>query len=235
VNDSTTVAREYATEERFLARRLTTWAHLLGRRVEDAMTEALAEASPRRVLEVGSGTGDLSVRVRETLGVDYVATDLSARMAALTGQRGIAAAIADIQQLPFGDASFDAVLANRVLYHLPDLNRGLREIARALRPRGRLVVVTYGREHLSEFFALIGERRMASMDEAAALAAVFPFVERRDLAGVARFETHEALLGMAAQSFGDENPPDVSTHVRAAKVPCDATFRHTVFIAYSRI
>jgi SAM-dependent methyltransferase len=235
VNDAATVAREYATEDRFLARRLTTWANLLGPRVEDAMADAVAEGAPAAVLEVGCGTGDLSAQVRDSLGADYVATDLSSRMATLTGQRGIAAAVADIQRLPFGDESFDAVLANRVLYHLPDLDQGLREIARVLRPRGRLVVATYGQEHLSEFFDLIGERRMAAMDEAAALAAVFQFVERRDLEGVARFDTHEALLGMAAQSFGDENPPDVSAQIRAADVPFDATFRHTVFIAYSRI
>jgi SAM-dependent methyltransferase len=53
-----TVAREYETEHRFLARRLATWADLHGPLVEDAAIDAVAECAAGRVLEVGCGTGD---------------------------------------------------------------------------------------------------------------------------------------------------------------------------------
>ena len=64
-------------------------------------------------------------------------------MAALTKGRGLVAQVADVEGLPFPDSQFDAVLANRVLYPVPDLGRGLQEIVRVLRPGGCLVAVTY--------------------------------------------------------------------------------------------
>src|SRR5688572_6217840 len=121
VNDTTIVRREYATEDSFLARRLAQWAELRGPLMEDAAITALAEASPARVLDAGCGTGDFTDRVQRELGVDLVALDFSHRMAELARGRGLAAVRGDIQTLPFPDVTFDCVLANRVLYHLPDL------------------------------------------------------------------------------------------------------------------
>src|SRR5437588_8738937 len=121
VNDPAMVRREYATEDRFLARRLSSWADLDGPLVEDIALGALMERAPSRVLEVGCGTGDYSQRVRDTVNAEFVAVDLSERMATLTRARRISAAVADIERLPFLRAQFDAVLANRVLYHLADL------------------------------------------------------------------------------------------------------------------
>jgi SAM-dependent methyltransferase len=68
-------------------------------------------------------------RVRDALQGGLVAVDLSVRMVALAKQRGIDAAVADIERLPFADVDFDAVLANRVLY-LPPLghHRGDRQL-----------------------------------------------------------------------------------------------------------
>jgi ubiquinone/menaquinone biosynthesis C-methylase UbiE len=61
----------------------------------------------------------------------------------------------DVQSLPFGDASFDAVVANHMLYHVPDLPRGLAEIQRVLKPGGTLFAATNGDSHMRELHELV--------------------------------------------------------------------------------
>ncbi len=58
--------------------------------------------------------------------------------------------VLDAQTIPFPDASFDTVVANHMLYHVPDLPRALGEIARVLSPGGRLIAATNGAAHLLE-------------------------------------------------------------------------------------
>jgi ubiquinone/menaquinone biosynthesis C-methylase UbiE len=53
---------------------------------------------------------------------------------------------ADIQNLPSGDGCFDAVIANHMLYHVPDRTRAVSEISRVLRTGGTLYATTHGRE-----------------------------------------------------------------------------------------
>jgi SAM-dependent methyltransferase len=57
--------------------------------------------------------------------------------------------------LPFDNATFDAVIANHMLYHVSDLNAALAEIKRVLAPAGTLYASTNGREHMQEMDALI--------------------------------------------------------------------------------
>ena len=52
----------------------------------------------------------------------------------------------DIQDIPHADASFDIVIANMMLYHVPDLDRALREVRRVLKPNGTFYCATFG-EH----------------------------------------------------------------------------------------
>jgi len=65
-------------------------------------------------------------------------------------------AVADAQALPFPERSFDVVVANAMLYHVPDLTAGLSDLARVLRQSGHLVATTVGRNHLAEVWELIG-------------------------------------------------------------------------------
>jgi SAM-dependent methyltransferase len=97
--------------------------------------------TPATVLELGSGTGKLT-RVMVELGHDVHATDPDAAMlaqleAALPGVRTVVASAEDI---PLGDESVDVVIAAQA-FHWFDLDRALPEIARVLRPGGRIALV----------------------------------------------------------------------------------------------
>ena len=70
-------------------------------------------------------------------------------MVELTRERGVDARVADAMDLPFEDASFDAVVAMWMLYHVPDLDVALAEVRRVLRPGGLFVAVTNGDAHMA--------------------------------------------------------------------------------------
>ncbi len=58
--------------------------------------------------------------------------------------------VAELSQLPFPEGSFDAVIANHMLFHVPNLELGLAEIHRVLGRGGVLIAATNGPEHLLE-------------------------------------------------------------------------------------
>lgn len=64
--------------------------------------------------------------------------------------------VIDAQSIPYPDAAFDGLIANHMLYHVPDRPRALAEIRRVLRPGGTLYATTVGDMHLREIGALTG-------------------------------------------------------------------------------
>ena len=60
----------------------------------------------------------------------------------------------DAQDIPFDDDAFDAVVANHMLYHVPDIPKALAEVRRVLKPGGRLYAATNGVGHLKELKSL---------------------------------------------------------------------------------
>jgi SAM-dependent methyltransferase len=198
LNDADLVAREYASEERFLARRAALVDYVEGPNAEELALDAIAEAAPQRVLEVGAGTGAFAERVRREVGADVTAVDLSPRMVELARERGVPASEADVQLLPFDDGAFDCAAALWVLHHVPDLDRGLRELARVIRPGGCLVAVAFGRENLADLYELLeqpslGDGGFSRENGEAALARHFARVERRDADGTVVFPDRAAV------------------------------------------
>ncbi len=156
-----------------------------GRWPQDVALEALAAVKPARLLEVGPGTGAFAARCAAELSCQVVALDSSPEMIAATAARRVAAVLGDVHQLPFADGAFDAAVAAWMLYHTADLNRAIGELARVLRPGGRLVAVTNGREHLAELYELVGadtlESSFSRENGAARLERHFATVERQDV------------------------------------------------------
>ena len=115
-----------------------------------------------RLLAVGCAPGVLCRHHLPHLpaGWQVVLTDQSAGMLAQSranvGQSvQFAFEQCDVQSLPFADAEFDGVIANHMLYHVPDLSRGLAEIHRVLKPGGRLFAATNGNGHMVQLHELV--------------------------------------------------------------------------------
>lgn len=120
------------------------------------------------VLELGCGTGNIWMGRDDVLGLfgKLVLTDLSEGMLNTARENvgiksNIEYVVADIQNLPFGDNSFDMVIANSMLYHVPDINKGIHEVRRVLKDEGVFYCATLGEnnfvEQLAEWFRLSGE------------------------------------------------------------------------------
>jgi ubiquinone/menaquinone biosynthesis C-methylase UbiE len=101
------------------------------------------------VLDIGTGPALIPLKIlAQCPTLRFVVTDLSDAMLALarhnveTHPHGAMVQVekADAKHLPYADASFDAVISNSVLHHLPDPAQYLREIARVLKPNGVLLV-----------------------------------------------------------------------------------------------
>lgn len=63
--------------------------------------------------------------------------------------------VADAEKIPFKDAYFDSIIANHVLFYLNDLNLGLKEILRVLKPNGILYCSTYAKKHMKEITDIV--------------------------------------------------------------------------------
>lgn len=206
LNDPAVVAEEYANERGLAARKAAyRWAE--GPDAREVAFTAIADAAPRRVLEVGCGEGELAARVGLELGCEVVAIDASERMVEITRTRGVDARLGDVQALPFEDGEFDCAVANWMLYHVPDLDRALAELARVLRADGRFVAATNSREHLSELWQLVGRdhfgtsRGFSAESGGAALARHFARVERIDVEGTLVFPDRAAVVDYIASSI----------------------------------
>ncbi len=61
----------------------------------------------------------------------------------------------NIEEIPFPDDSFAVVVANHMLYHVPDVEKGLAEVRRVLKPNGRFYAATNGNDHMKEIRELV--------------------------------------------------------------------------------
>jgi ubiquinone/menaquinone biosynthesis C-methylase UbiE len=123
-----------------------------------------------RVLELGAGTGVLWSENRDRLpaGLELVATDssegmLRAAREQLDGMRGVEFRHMDAARIADQDRTFDAVIANHMLYHVPDRAAVFSKVVRVLRPSGRFYAATNGTAHMQELDELIGKPEKRAM------------------------------------------------------------------------
>jgi len=112
----------------------------------------------RRMLEMGCGIA-MAGRLLSEHGADYFGIDASRRSLALAqthlGQQGLRARFtnADGTSLPFADGTFEVVLSDGVVHHIPDMERACRELVRVTAPGGTVRVMVYNRR--SYHYALV--------------------------------------------------------------------------------
>jgi SAM-dependent methyltransferase len=195
--------------------------------------EVIADARPDRVLEVGCGMGELSERIARDLGVTVTAVDFSPRMVELSRARGLDVILADAQELPFENRTFDAAVANWVLYHLPNVDRGISELARVLKAEGILVAATVGVGNLEELWDMVGDSSTEGLtfgpeNGAELLSRRFRNVERHDAIGTAVFPDPAAVRRFVAMTITRahlaDRVPDFEGEFRTRSA-------HVVFVA----
>lgn len=99
------------------------------------------------VLDVGCGPGFYLGKLRERAN-RLVGVDLSPGMAGEARNVTSHVAVADAQSLPFSDGLFDTTMALHMLYHVPDIERGVSELRRVTKSTGTVLVVTNGTDHM---------------------------------------------------------------------------------------
>lgn len=202
--DPEAVAKEYASEEALRERSHAYGELLEGPDADEIVRARILAARPRRLLDVGSGFGDLCAWAKTNLEAEIVAVDSSPRMVELSAQAGATAIQADMRELPFPDGSFDCVVACAVLYHVPNPESAIAEAARVLDGDG-VFLATSGsddeRERLLAWESLFREKipaypplSFSRENGRDLLLCHFRHVEQVDCDAVLVFPTRERLV-----------------------------------------
>ena len=168
----------------------------------------LAEVGPgSRVLDVATGTGDLAIELASRVepGGEVVGSDFSERMLELARVKapGLVFEQANALELPYPDDRFDAATVGFGARNFADLDRGLREMARVVRPGGRVVVLeitTPTEPPLSSFYRLWFDRVVPVLGRVAGDADAYTYLP----SSVRRFPAPHALAAsMERAGLGD--------------------------------
>jgi len=157
---SDALREQYATDANLQARIALHTRFSTNPRWLEWLFERVAPKPNARLLEVGCGPAVLWEANLERIDPSWslTLTDFSAGMIdaarRVLGERADYA-VADVQELRFADESFDVVLANHMLYHVPDRPKAFAEIARVLVPGGALHAATNGHGHMRQLVELV--------------------------------------------------------------------------------
>ena len=115
------------------------------------LVRLLGKNSPQEILDVATGTGDLALAIAKTGPKKIVGIDISGQMLEVGRQKIIKAGksdmiifhLADAEKIPFGDDSFDAISVAFGVRNFEDLEKGIREMHRVLRPGGWMFILEF--------------------------------------------------------------------------------------------
>lgn len=175
-----------------------------------------------RLLELGCGNGDLWVgNTIDLRNREFFLSDLSEGMledAKLRLNDDFSFMQIDAQNIPFKRDFFDAVIANHLLFYLPELDQGLEEIIRVLKPQGILYASTYSTNHMKEITELAQEfdpRITLSQTSLPSifgkengeeiLSHYFQNVERRDYADTLVIDQAKPIVDYIVSCHGNQN------------------------------
>jgi demethylmenaquinone methyltransferase / 2-methoxy-6-polyprenyl-1,4-benzoquinol methylase len=148
-----------------------------------------------RVLDACCGTGDLAIGARSR-GADVVGLDFSERMLERAARKEpqIEWVQGDVLALPFEDASFDAVTVGFGVRNVEDLEAGVRELRRVLRPGGRLGIleITTPRGRLAPFYRVWFDRVVPALGKVLPGGAAYTYLP----ASVRRFPGPDDLAAL---------------------------------------
>ena len=162
------------------------------------------------VLELGCGTGSMWTNNLHLLkgGSQLVLTDFSEGMLQ-TAKKNVSAPHVrfqqvDIQDIPYPDAAFDVVIANMMLYHVPDLHKGLAEVRRVLKPGGVFYCATYGIHGIMEYVTEL----LKDMDVSGSIGTSFTLQNGAEALGrhfpdVQRLDREDGLAITHIEDFAD--------------------------------
>jgi demethylmenaquinone methyltransferase/2-methoxy-6-polyprenyl-1,4-benzoquinol methylase len=146
----------------------------LHHRWRERAADLAAVGAGDRVLDVATGTGDLAIELKRRVGAggEVVGSDFSEGMLELARAKApdVEFEAGNALDLPYADAEFDAATVGFGARNFSDLARGLSEMARVVRPGGRVVVLemtTPERPPLSWFFRLWFDRLVPLLGRAA--------------------------------------------------------------------
>lgn len=229
--DPTYLAEQYANSDRLLIRaethrRFTVWPGVDdGRDVyQHELLRHLRLNPGLRLLDVGCGPGSFHRTIREQGVHDIVGIDRSLGM---VREASVGAyAQADAQALPFADGSFERVLANHMLFHVPDQHQALAEMRRVLRPGGRVVIGTNAAHFMPQltdlhaaacaalgFEPADGSTERFTLDDVDLVRSVFPNAQVHALEAALVFPSLEPAVrfyGSGAVDRVDNRPADNS-------------------------
>lgn len=168
------------------------------------------------VLDVGCGAG-FYVRAARQRTSRYIAGDLSYGMLSSLEEFGTPRINLDAVALPLHRGSIDVILANHMLYHVPDIDRALEEFRRVLQPQGKLIATTNSARNMGELESLqrdvltqlgvdagnkVGVNLTFTMENGAVfLGRHFRHVERRTLYDALVFPQAQPVIDYLASSF----------------------------------
>ncbi len=169
------LARQLGRPDGFIARHVLPrlW-NRRNRALNDAVYEALAPRADDAILDIGCGGGYLAARLARTLtqgrmvGVDHSPEVLrfgAERHRKLIARNRLTLRQAEAEQLPFADGEFVKVCSTNAMFYFADPPAAVREMARVLRPGGRLVLMLTHHEDLGKrSFAKHGLRLLTAAE-----------------------------------------------------------------------